>query len=356
MTGIVATSIYFLAVILIYSAFGSLNMADIALKLRDPSAQIPFSRGITGDIVLTSKVAFSLMTWVFLFKTGILPIGFTWQPHAYSEAPIPVSAGFTAIADTVGIYLFMRFFGTILGKDVIQELAEFRVMLLAFVQVLTIISAFTSALLMVAEKDAKKFITYSTISQFSLALLGFTLDNVFGVASTILLLISNTLGDATLFYLTGLSIVRCGRSVACLAALKGNNSALFSLVITVLNLFGIIPIVLGFWGKVLLVLAGLNRSVVIPVTILVVSGISAIGYFRLVHAVYTSHLTTRDDPRSKNITIPVTMVLILGMAIIVLGSCFALYEPFRGFVMEISNDLLSNYGEYVNRSIGMEIR
>jgi multicomponent Na+:H+ antiporter subunit D len=354
MTGIVATSIYFFAVVLIYSAFGTLNMADIALKLRNPNAITPFSQSVLGDIVLTSKIAFSLMVWVFLFKTGILPIGFTWQPHVYSEAPLPISAGFTAIADSIGIYLFMRFFTTILGWGVIEELVVFRITLFSFIQVLAIISAFISVLLMIVEKDIKKLITYSTISQFSLALLGITLDNVFGVVSAILLLISNILGDAVLFYLAGLSIIGCGRSINCIAVLKNSKSMVFSLVVAILNLFGVLPVTIGFWGKALLVLAGINKSITLPIIVLVVSGISAIGYFKLLHVMYTYKAVTRSDQELRNTVIPKTIILLLSTTLIVLGLLFTLYEPFRIFIINVGEDLLGNYREYIVKSIGVE--
>jgi len=49
----------------------------------------------------------------------------------------------------------MRFFTTILGWGVIEELVVFRITLFSFIQVLAIISAFISVLLMIVEKTLK---------------------------------------------------------------------------------------------------------------------------------------------------------------------------------------------------------
>jgi len=350
-SGTIVTSLYFFSVLLIYSAFGTLNMADIALKTRDPIAQTPFSHTVPGDIVFASKIALSIMVWVFLFKSAILPMGFAWQPQVYAEAPVPIVAGFTAIADSVGLYLFMRIFNTVFGGDIIPALSSFRTTLFNFIQVVASVSALTSALLMTVERDVKKFIAYSTISQFSLAFLGISLDNNYGLTSAILLIISNTLGDAILFYISGVAIAGCGRSVICLATVRNNKYALLSLVTAVLNLFGIIPVLVGFWAKALLVLAGIERSIIFPIAVLVTSGITAIGYFRLLHISITSRVVLRDDRRLRNTIIPLFLVLVLAVMAIILGLCFALYEQFREFILSISIELTSNYREYIDKTL-----
>jgi len=350
-SGTIATSLYLFSVILVYSAFGTLNIADIALKVRNPEAQVPFSQGIAGDIVLTSKVAFSIMTWVFLFKTAILPLGFAWQPQVYAEAPVPIAAGFTAITDAVGLYWFLRFFNTVLGRDAIPALSSFREALLSFIQVVAILSALVAALFMSMQRDAKKFIAYSTISQFSLALLGISLDSSYGTASALLYIVSNAIGDAILFYVTGIAVAGCGRSIKCLAVLKASRCALASLLIAVLNLFGIIPLLLGFWAKMLLVLAGLGKSLALPVVTLVVSGIAAIGYFRLLYTAITSHTEVKSDPRLRSTATPTLLALVLAVTAIVLGLCFALCTQFQNFILGIGAEIASNYGEYIVKTL-----
>jgi len=350
-SGTIATSLYFFSVLLIYSAFGTLNIADIALKTRNPVAQTPFSHTVPGDIIFASKVAVSIMVWVFLFKSAILPIGFAWQPHVYAEAPVPIAAGFTAISDTVGLYMFMRMFNTVFGRDIIPALSSFRTALLSLIQVVAIFSALTAALLMTVERDIKKFIAYSTISQFSLALLGISLDNNYGIASAILLIISNTLGDAILFYIAGIAIIGCGRSTVCLATLRTSKYALTSLVISVLNLFGIIPVVVGFWAKALLVLAGIEKSIIFPVAVLAISGITAIGYFRLLHIAMTSSTASRDDQRLRSTITPISLAVVLAVTAIILGLCFALYGQFRESILNISVELTSNYKEYITKTL-----
>ena len=351
--GTVATSLYFFSVLLLYSAFGTLNMADIALKARNPQAETLFSYTVAGDIVFTSKIALSIVVWVFFFKSAILPIGFTWQPHAYAESPIPVAAGFTAIADTVGVYLYMRFFNTIFGRGVIEALSGFRQALLGFTQVSALISALTASLLMITERDIKKFIAYSTISQLSLALLGASLDNHYGVAAAVLLLVSNVLSDAVLFYIAGIAVIGCGRSIVCLSTFRAHRHVLVSLLIAVLNLFGVIPVLVGFWGKALLVLASVEISIAISVAVLVVSGMTAIGYFRLVHVALAESAHSRGDSRLRNTLVPVLLVLALTAITVILGVGFILHTQFREFILNIGVELIENYEKYIESTLGV---
>uniref|UniRef100_A0A7C5XQ47 NADH:quinone oxidoreductase/Mrp antiporter transmembrane domain-containing protein n=1 Tax=Ignisphaera aggregans TaxID=334771 RepID=A0A7C5XQ47_9CREN len=352
--GTVATSLYFFSTLLIYSAFGTLNMADIALKARNPLAQTPFSHTVAGDIVFTSKIALSIMIWVFFFKSAILPIGFTWQPYAYAEAPVPVAAGFTAIADIVGVYLFMRFTSTIFGQGVIEELVGFRSVILSFTQIIAVISALIASLLMVVESNIKKFIAYSTIAQLSLALFGASLDNHYGIAAAILLVMSNTLGDAMLFYIAGIALIGYGRSIKCLSTLKAIRAykyILISLIIAILNLFGVIPVLIGFWGKALLILAGIEKSIVIPALVLIISGITAIGYFRLLQNTLASSTVIKSNVRLKNTTIPVLLVFTLAVISVVLGVCFIICTQFRKFILDIGLELINDYEKYMESAL-----
>jgi len=352
-SGSIAISILFFSVVVIYGAYGTLNMADIALKMRDPLANVPFSGRVVGDITLPTKVAVSLMVWVFLFKIGIVPIGFAWQPHAYAEAPTPISAGMTAIADSAGLYLFIRLFYTILGKDV-ELLYSFRLAVLGVVQVVAVFSAIIAALLMCVEGDVKKFIAYSTISQFSLALLGACADSEVGVASAILTVISNILGDATLFYIAGLAIVACGRGLTCMAVATTSKLIFKSMLIAMLNLFGILPVLVGFWAKALLVMAYIEKSVVIVALVLVISGITAVGYFRVLHVAFTHKPTLKRDERLKETAIPLATILALTATTVALGLLFALSMEFRELLLKISLEVVVNSKEYINVALGFK--
>lgn len=90
---------------LIYGVSGTLNMADIAVKV----SSIPSS-----DMMLFEAGAVILCI-AFLIKSGSWPLNF-WLPSTYSAAPAPVAAVFS-ILSKVGIYVILRLSFLIFGLN-----------------------------------------------------------------------------------------------------------------------------------------------------------------------------------------------------------------------------------------------
>ncbi|MBN9059654.1 MAG: monovalent cation/H+ antiporter subunit D, partial [Rhizobiales bacterium] len=91
-----ASSLFLIGVAMIYGVTGTLNMADLALRV----AAVPSS-----DRMLLDAGA-GILGIAFLVKAGMWPLGF-WLPTAYNAAAAPVAAIF-AILSKVGIYVLMR--------------------------------------------------------------------------------------------------------------------------------------------------------------------------------------------------------------------------------------------------------
>ncbi len=97
-----ASSLFLIGVSLIYSVTGTLNMADLAVRV----AQVP-----AGNRMLLEAGA-ALLGIAFLVKAGMWPLGL-WLPTTYAAASPPVGAIF-AIMSKVGLYAVLRlylFFG-----------------------------------------------------------------------------------------------------------------------------------------------------------------------------------------------------------------------------------------------------
>lgn len=90
------STLFLVALGLLYGTLGTLNMADIGRAL----AQVPPT-----DQALT-RTACALLVSVFVLKAALLPMSF-WLPHAYGAAVAPVAALF-AIMTKVGIYSLLR--------------------------------------------------------------------------------------------------------------------------------------------------------------------------------------------------------------------------------------------------------
>jgi multicomponent K+:H+ antiporter subunit D len=100
----IATSLVFLIGIgLIYAVTGTLNMADLAVR-------VPAMAG--RDLVLLESGA-AILSLAFFVKAGMWPLGF-WLSPTYAAATPPVAAVF-AIMSKVGVYAILRLNALVFG-------------------------------------------------------------------------------------------------------------------------------------------------------------------------------------------------------------------------------------------------
>ncbi len=346
--GMVATSLYLLSAFVIYGSFGTLNMADVALKARSPSAFVQYSGGVFGNVVLSSALALALSMWTFTFKAAIFPNHF-WLPDANPEAPTPISALFVAVIDLIGAYGAIRFLYTLFGTGSVVEPLRLDIMLV--VHVLGAISALVGALLLVVQTDVKKFIAYSTISHMGLAFMALSLGTERGVTAAVVQLVSNSLSEALLFYSAGIAIVASGRSIEGLGALRKYRLASVAFVVGLLNLFGVIPLFIGFWSKVLIFIAMVEIGYIASVLVLIAStGISGIGYVRLIRYIARSREVVREDERLRNLTVPYLVISVVLLALVILGALFIYLPEFRTLLEVVGTEIL-DYGKYIEAAL-----
>lgn len=98
-------SLFLIGVSLIYGVTGTLNMADLALR-------IPM---VSADDRMLLEAGAAILGIAFLIKAGMWPLGF-WLPTAYSAASAPVAAIF-AMLSKVGIYILLRLSLLLFGVD-----------------------------------------------------------------------------------------------------------------------------------------------------------------------------------------------------------------------------------------------
>ncbi len=111
---IAASSVFLIAVSLLYGVTGTLNMAHLAERVAVVRAE---------DVGLV-RAAGLLLLGVFAVKAAVFPLYF-WLPCAYSHAPAPVAALF-AIMTKVGVYAIIRVTTLIFtgGEDAVMELTS----------------------------------------------------------------------------------------------------------------------------------------------------------------------------------------------------------------------------------------
>ena len=99
------STLFLFALGTIYAVTGTLNIADLAVKVRE----IPLEEAAL------IRVAAMLLMVVFAIKAAAFPVQF-WLPATYANAPAPVAALF-AIMTKVGAYAILRFYTVVFGPD-----------------------------------------------------------------------------------------------------------------------------------------------------------------------------------------------------------------------------------------------
>jgi len=185
---LLASSLFLIGAALIYGVTGTLNMADLALKIPlVPQAD----RGLL-------HAGAGILAVAFLAKAGMWPLNF-WLVPAYSAASAPVAAMF-AIMTKVGVYTLLRLW-TLLFSGQAGASAYFGGDWLIYGGMATIVCA---AVAILAAQRLERMASLSILVSAGILLsaIGFAQPNLIGAA--LFYLVSSTLALSALFLLSEL--------------------------------------------------------------------------------------------------------------------------------------------------------
>ena len=237
LVNVISSALFVAAVAYLYSVTGTLNMADLAVKI----PQIEEATGILTVIAVMFLI-------VFGFKAAIFPLYF-WLPGAYHAPPTPILALFGALLTKVGVYAIMRTYTLFFTMN-----TGFTHELLGIIAILTILAGCVGAL---AYFDVKKIIIYNIIIAVGVILFGVSQLNEAGVEGAIFYLLHDMLIKAALFFLVGIVAVLFGTTnLRKMGGLIKTRPVLgWTYLIAAFGLAGIPPLS-GFPGKLLIVQGG----------------------------------------------------------------------------------------------------
>ncbi|MFC5603569.1 Na+/H+ antiporter subunit D [Sporosarcina koreensis] len=232
LVNVVSSALFVITVAYLYSVVGTLNMADISVKI----AEI----GQPGIITVIAV----LMLIVFGVKGAIFPLYF-WLPGSYAAPPIPVLALFGALLTKVGVYAIMRTY-TLFFVHNVGVTHE----ILMVISILTVIVGCIGAL---AYFDLKQIIIYNIVIAVGVILFGAAQMNEAGISGAIFYLVHDMLIKGALFLLIGIIIYVTGTSnLRKMGGLMKTHAPLgWFYLIAAFGLAGIPPLS-GFIGKLLI--------------------------------------------------------------------------------------------------------
>lgn len=231
---LVGSSLFLIAVALLYAMLGTLNMADMAVRMAH----------LAGDERLLAQAGALLLLLVFAIKAALLPLYF-WLPEAYASATAPVAALF-AILTKVGVYAVARVATLIFGLDLAAP----------FLPPLALATLVLAAVGALAAQDLRGLVSYLVVGSAGTLMLALGLATEGALAAGLFYLINSTLITAAWFLIADrLALARgaAGRLVPLPLANSWASLGLSFLFASV-AVAGLPPLA-GFMGKAMVLQA-----------------------------------------------------------------------------------------------------
>ena len=237
---LISSAVFLAAIGVLYAATGTLNMADLALKLRD----------------FPDKDVVSVLSMLFLIafgtKAAVFPL-FFWLPASYHTPPTAVSAIFAGLLTKVGVYSLIRVFTLMFVTD-----REFTHNLLLIIAGLTMVSGVLGAM---TQSEIRRILSFHIVSQIGYMLMGLAIYTPLALAGSVFYIIHHIVVKTNLFLIGGIAERRFGSGK--LSTMGGMlQSAPFLAILFFLSAMSLagIPPLSGFFAKLTLIRGGIEAE------------------------------------------------------------------------------------------------
>jgi multicomponent Na+:H+ antiporter subunit D len=260
----VATSMILIGIALVYMTTGTLEFDALKILLASQGGNLP--------------AIFLLIAALFIagfgLKAALMPFH-AWLPDAHPSAPAPISAMLSGVVIKVaGVYALTRIFFYIFpGISKVQNIFL----------ILGTLSMIAGAVLAYFQRDFKRMLAYSSISQIGYIMIGLGLGNLLGLMGALFHIFNHALFKSLLFLNSGAVQYRTGtRDIEEMGGLE-NRMPVTSItsVFGTLSIAGIPPFN-GFFSKLFIVLGALAAGRIGIATLSILVSIFTLGYFLLI--------------------------------------------------------------------------
>lgn len=334
---LISSAFFLLGVGFLYGLTGTLNMADLAVRVTE----------IENQALVTLVAMFFLVS--FGIKAAVFPL-FFWLPASYHTPPISIAAIFAGMLTKVGVYSLIRVFTLIFIQDV-----GFTHTILLWIAGLTM---FVGVIGAASQYDMRRILSFHIISQIGYMILGLALYTPLALAGGIFYIMHHIIVKGNLFLVAGLANrVKGSFEIRNIGELVNSYPFLGVLfLIPALSLAGIPPLS-GFWAKFFVIKAGLEVQEYFVVFVALLVGLLTL--FSMMK-IWNEAFWKKDPGKAENtdqvipglfnrhnifMTIP---IILLAMITLTIGF---FPEPFFQIAERTANELM-NPSIYINTVLG----
>lgn len=224
-----ASTVFLTAVGILYGITGTLNMADLAVKIANIE-----NRGLVSVTGLLFFAGFGI-------KSAVFPLYF-WLPSSYHTPPSAIAAIFGGLLTKMGIYAMIRVFTLVFHPD------DFTLNVFIGIAIMTLI---TGALGTVNKRSVRRMISYLIVCHIGYLIAGIGLYTQLAFVGVIFYLIHDVIVKSNVLMITGvIQKIRGTIDMQRLGGLYKDYPKLsFIFGIALFSLVGIPPLS-GFWPKI----------------------------------------------------------------------------------------------------------
>lgn len=313
--GSLGATLYLLGVAHLYAVTGTLNMADLAIRLPD---------------LITSTAVVGGLIYIFLglsIKMALIPLH-GWLPDAYASAPDTVTPLLAGTVTKVALVAWVRIEYSLIAPGV--EVGHVPVLVL--LEELGVIAALVGGALALIQTDLRRMFAYGGIGHVGLILIGVSLGNPTGFAGGLFYLMNDAVMQASLFIIAGAVAHYCGaRSLEDLRGIRQRSPWLTGALVTVAIAMVGLPPTGGFFGKWNIVLGALEAEHYLAAFAVVASTLLTLAYFV---RILTSWFHQPQTPDSAPLALPRALTVSLGVVSIAMIGLGLLSDSIFGFLLE----------------------
>lgn len=317
--GTVGASFYLIGVAYLYALTGSLNMADVAERI--PALH-------TNPALLLSIV---FVVVGLGLKMALFPMHL-WLPDAYTYASSTATAIIAPVMTKVSAYVLIRVLYFVYDVELFHE----GVPIGAALTWLGVAGAVVGSVMAIAQKDLKRMLAYSSVSQVAYIAVGIGLANHYALIGAMLHVLNHAVMKCCLFLIAGHIALQTGSTRIVVLDGLGRRMpwTFFAFTASALAMIGLPPTG-GFFSKWYIVIGGIDAGQW-PVVVVVVASslLTAVYFFRLLIRIYTAP----EPEDSTGLTDPVWS---MRLPVVVLGALVILFGLFNvWFVSGLLEDAL----------------
>jgi len=332
----ILASMFFLTGIgVLYGITGSLNMADLALRI--PKVQ-------NQSLINLTSVFFLLG---FGIKSAVFPLYF-WLPSSYHTPLSAVAATFGGLLTKVGIYALFRVFTLLFTPD--DNLKN----LLVVIAIFTIVTGMLGALI---KDNIRRLFSSLIVCHIGFMVGGLGLYSKMAMMGAVFYLFHDILVKTNMFLIAGLiRQLRGSMNMKLLGGIYGQYPKISLVIALVLfSLVGIPPLS-GFWPKLYLIEAGFDaKKFVLVATILAGSFLTLYVIARMWSEVFWKDPSGDERIQDTFASLRLHKKTFLVLPVVLLCFCSVMIGLDAQFIIEVVDritDEMINTAPYIKAVLG----